>query len=149
DLRALRDVNAGLLGKEGWRLTDIQLRRARHVVTENQRVLEAAVALQRGDANHFGELLTQSHISLRDDYEVSGPELNTLVDICANTPGVLGARLTGAGFGGCVVAVATTDRADHALMTIAERYRQVTGRPGTGFTCVASHGTHIRWTARH
>jgi galactokinase len=148
DLRALRDVTAGLLGTQGWRLTDVQLRRARHVVTENQRVLQAAVALRRGDVGQFGRLLTQSHLSLRDDYQVSGPELDALVDISANTPGVLGARLTGAGFGGCVIAVATADRADSALVAIAERYRQVTGRPGTGLTCVASDGTHVRWTAR-
>jgi galactokinase len=137
-----------MLGRQARRLTDMQLRRARHVVTENQRVLEAATALQRGDVGQFGQLLTQSHLSLRDDYEVSGAELDMLVDISANTPGVLGARLTGAGFGGCVIAIAITDRADSALKTIVERYRQVTGLPGNGFACAASDGTHIRWTAK-
>jgi galactokinase len=148
NLRALRDVTASMLGRQARRLTDIQLRRARHVVTENQRVLEAATALPRGDVGQFGQLLTQSHLSLRDDYEVSGAELDMLVDISANTPGVLGARLTGAGFGGCVIAIAITDRADSALKTIVERYRQVTGLPGNGFACAASDGTHIRWTAK-
>jgi galactokinase len=147
NLHALRDVTVDLLGKEGWRLTDIQLRRARHVVTENQRVLDAATALRDGDAHRFGQLLTQSHLSLRDDYQVSGRELDTLVDIAANTPGVLGARLTGAGFGGCAIALATTEHADRAVVTVTERYRRATGRPGTGFTCTASDGTHIRWTA--
>jgi galactokinase len=146
-LHALRDVTLDLLSKEGSRLTDTQLRRARHVVTENQRVLDAAAALRRGDADQCGQLLTQSHHSLRDDYQVSGPELDTLVDIATSTPGVLGARLTGAGFGGCAIALATTDHADRAVVTITERYRQATGRPGTGFTCTASDGTHIRWTA--
>jgi galactokinase len=65
DLQALRDVTAGLLSTESWRLTDVQLRRARHVVTEDQRVLGAAAALQRGDVGHFGQLLTESHLSLR------------------------------------------------------------------------------------
>jgi galactokinase len=125
----------------------LQLRRARHVVTENQRVLDAAAALQRGDTRQFGQLLTRSHISLRDDYEVSSPELDTLVDISASTPGVFGARLTGAGFGGCVIALAATDHADVALRTIIGRYRQVIRRPGTGFACAASGGTHLRWTA--
>jgi galactokinase len=146
NLHALRDVTADLLGKAGWRLTDIQLRRARHVVTENQRVLDAAAALRSGDAGQFGQLLTQSHLSLRDDYQVSGQELDTLVDIAANTAGVLGARLTGAGFGGCAVALAAADHADRAVVTITEHYRRVTGRPGTGFTCTGSNGTHIRWT---
>jgi galactokinase len=123
-LQALRDVTAGLLSEEGWRLTDVQLRRARHVVTEDQRVLDAVAALQRGDVDHFGQLLTDSHLSLRNDYEVSSPGLDTLVEIAARTPGVLGARLTGAGFGGCVIALVTTDHADRAVMTIAERYRQ-------------------------
>jgi len=84
--RALRGVTIGLLDTEGWRMTDVQLRRARHVVTENQRVLKAAAALQRGDTEQFGHLLLQSHISLRDDYEVSGPELDTLVDIYTHAP---------------------------------------------------------------
>jgi galactokinase len=147
DLKALRDVTAAQLGQESWRLSEVQLRRARHVVTENQRVLHAAAALQRGDAGRFGQLLNQSHLSLRDDYEVSCSELDALVDICISTPGVLGARLTGAGFGGCVVAIAAADRADGAVTAIAERYRMTTGLPGTGYICTASAGTHIRWTS--
>jgi galactokinase len=145
-LYALRDVTADLLAREGRRLTDPQLRRARHVITENQRVLDATTALRHGDIHRFGNLLTESHASLRDDYEVSGPELDSLVDIALNTPGVLGARLTGAGFGGCAIALATADGADRAVVTITERYRQTTGRPGAGFTCEASDGTHVRWT---
>jgi galactokinase len=147
NLRALRDVTADLLSKEGWRLTGVQLRRVRHVVTEDQRVLDAASALQRGDVGRVGQLLTDSHFSLRNDYEVSSPGLDTLVDIAVHTPGVLGARLTGAGFGGCVIALITADHADRAVMTIAERYRQVTGLPGAGSVCAASDGTHVRWTA--
>ena len=133
-LKALRDMTATQLSNEGWRLSGVQLRRARHVITENQRVLQAAAALQRGDARKFGQLLNQSHLSLRDDYEVSCSELDALVDICTSTPGVLGARLTGAGFGGCVIAIAAADRADRAVTAIAERYRMTTGLPGTGYT---------------
>ena len=146
-LHALRDVTADLLAKEGRRLTDPQLRRARHVITENQRVLDATAALRRGDIHRFGRLLTESHASLRDDYKVSGPELDTLVDIALNTPGVLGARLTGAGFGGCAVALATADQAAHAAATIADHYRQTTGRNGSAWICEPSQGTHLRWTA--
>jgi galactokinase len=146
-LRALRDVTTDLLDREGWRLADPQLRRARHVVTENQRVLDGIAALRRGDVDRFGQLLSESHASLRDDYEVSSPELDTLVDIALKTPGVLGARLTGAGFGGCAVALVTADLAQAAATAIAERYRQATGRPGSAFSCTASNGTRVRWTA--
>jgi galactokinase len=80
-------------------------RRARHVVTENERVRQFAGALKRGDYSHAGELMVESHTSLRVDYNVSTPVLDTLVKRLIDTPGVLGARLTGAGFGGCVVAL--------------------------------------------
>jgi galactokinase len=83
------------------------------------------------------------HISLRDDHAVSGPELDTLVDIALATPGVLGARLTGAGFGGCAVAVVTADSAGRATATIPARYRDATGRPGTASVTVPSEGTHV------
>jgi galactokinase len=146
-LKALRDVTATQLGNESWRLSGVQLRRARHVVTENQRVLQAAAALRSGDARRFGQLLSKSHLSLRDDYEVSCSELDALVNICTSTAGVLGARLTGAGFGGCVIAIAAADRADRAVTAIAERYRRTTGLPGAGYICTASAGTHIRWTS--
>jgi galactokinase len=145
DLKALRDVTAGLLSAQGWRLTDVQLRRARHVVTEDQRVLDADSALKRGDISQFGQLLTDSHLSLRNDYEVSSPGLDTLVEIAAQTPGVLGARLTGAGFGGSVIALATTSYADRAVTAIVKQYRQVTGLPGTGLVCAPSDGTRILW----
>ncbi|HEX2038511.1 MAG TPA: hypothetical protein VHF47_02140, partial [Acidimicrobiales bacterium] len=81
-------------------------RRARHVVSENQRVREFADALAAGHLRDLGDLMACSHASLRDDFEVSVPALDALVARLASTPGVLGARLTGAGFGGCVVALA-------------------------------------------
>jgi len=96
-LRALRDVTRDLLTAEQGRLDNVQLRRARHVVTEKQRVLDSAAALRRGAVDQFGRLMAESHASLRDDYEVRGPELDTLVSIALDTEGVLGARLTGAG----------------------------------------------------
>jgi galactokinase len=80
-------------------------RRARHVTTENQRVDALIAALAADDLHHAGELMASSHASLRDDYEVSTPELDALVSHLRGTPGVYGARLTGAGFGGCVVAL--------------------------------------------
>jgi galactokinase len=145
DLRALRDVTTDLLAAEQGRLDGVELRRARHVVTENQRVLDSAAALKHGDVSRFGRLMADSHTSLRDDYEVSGPELDTLVNIALETPGVLGARLTGAGFGGCAVALAAGQEARQAAAAIAERYRQATGRMGSASICTPSEGTHIRW----
>jgi galactokinase len=147
-LHALRDVTPKLLEAESWRLGEPERRRARHVVTENERVLDGAAALRRGDVARFGQLMSESHVSLRDDYEVSGPELDTLVAIAQDTPGVWGARLTGAGFGGCAVALAAAEHAERAAADIAARYRAATGRAGAASICAPSDGTNISWT-RH
>jgi galactokinase len=148
NLRALRDVTPDLLTAEQGRLQGVELQRARHVVTENQRVLDSAAALRHGDVAQFGRLMSASHASLRDDYEVSGPELDTLVNIALETPGVLGARLTGAGFGGCAVALVAAQHAREAVVAIAESYRRVTGRTGSASICFPSEGTHVRYIER-
>ena len=103
ELRALRDVDMPTLAKLAHALPEPLFRRCRHVVSENARTLAAADALRRGDFADFGRLLFESHASLRDDFEVSTPELDALVAEATEIPGVLGARLTGAGFGGCTV----------------------------------------------
>jgi galactokinase len=141
-LRALRDVTPALLESAADRLDDVELRRVRHVVGENGRVLTSVAALRVGDAARFGELMVASHASLRDDYEVSGPELNALVEVALDTPGVLGARLTGAGFGGCAVALVVAQHAEAAAQAIAERYRRATGRAGSTYICAPSDGVH-------
>lgn len=96
----------------------------------------------------FGRLMAASHASLRDDYEVSVPELDTLVDIAAATPGVLGARLTGAGFGGCAVALVTAVRAEAAAAAITREYRELTELPGHAFVCTPSAGTQAHRLSR-
>lgn len=144
DLNALRDVSSSLLQAEGWRLNDVELRRARHVVTEDERVLEGVEVLRNGDAAAFGQLMLASHNSLRDDYEVSIPELDTLVSIAMQTPGVLGARLTGAGFGGCAVALVSGESATEAAASITEQYRKATGRDGKAYVCIPSAGVEAR-----
>jgi galactokinase len=106
--------------------------RARHVVSENARVLAAADALAAGDAETLGRLLRESHASLRDDFEVSTPELDALVEALEGA-GALGARLTGAGFGGCAVALAERSRAEAVARDGAERYRAATGREPTAW----------------
>ncbi|MGY1846725.1 galactokinase [Blastococcus sp. SYSU DS1021] len=142
-LRALRDVSPDLLAEHARLLDGVQLRRARHVVGENARVLAAADALRRGDARAFGELMDRSHASLRDDYEVSVPELDALVGVARGTAGVLGARLTGAGFGGCAVALVERDSAAAAAAAITAAYRSATGRPGEATICTPSDGTGV------
>ncbi|WP_273845589.1 galactokinase [Rubrobacter calidifluminis] len=116
-VRELRDTTEGDLPKLSGEL----LRRARHVVTENGRVLEAARALRAGDYASFGRLMYASHASLRDDYEVSTPELDAFVE-CAREVGAPGARLTGAGFGGCAMALVEAGRAEALARRARERF---------------------------
>ncbi|KAH0956018.1 hypothetical protein HN011_009695 [Eciton burchellii] len=130
---------AKILGKKSLRdadMNDIQtlisrneservVRRARHVVTEIQRTLEAAVALEEGDFQRFGRLMNESHDSLRDDYEVSSKELDLLVSVAREVDGVLGSRLTGAGFGGCTVTLLRKNAVDKAIQHMQAKY------PGT------------------
>jgi galactokinase len=116
-----------------------ELPRARHVVSENARVLAASAALRVGAHGVLGELLSAGHASLRDDFEVSTPELDALVTILAEA-GALGARLTGAGFGGCVVALVPRDRATEVAAATTSAYRAATGREPTVFVCRAAAG---------
>jgi galactokinase len=113
--------------------------RARHVVSENERVLEAVTALRGRDGERVGELMRASHASLRDDYEVSTPALDSLV-AALEAAGALGARLTGAGFGGCVVALADRARAEEVATRGAERYAAETGREPTPWVVRAAAG---------
>jgi galactokinase len=97
-------------------------RRAHHIVSENARTLEAAEALAAGDVDRFGELMHASHVSLRDDFEVSGPGLDAIVDVAAGSPGCLGARMTGGGFAGCAVALVAADQVDAFCDAVVGRY---------------------------
>jgi galactokinase len=116
--------------------------RARHVVSENARVLATAEALPGGDLSVLGRLLLESHASLRDDFEVSTAELDTLVDVLV-TSGAAGARLTGAGFGGCVVGLAQRNHADDVLAKTTLRYRAATGIDPIGFVAQAVDGARV------
>ncbi len=113
--------------------------RARHVVAENARVLAFADALLAGDVNALGPLLLASHASLRDDYEVSTPELDLLVELLVES-GAIGARLTGAGFGGCVVALVQRNHADDLAARTVHRYREETGLTPSAFVARAVNG---------
>jgi galactokinase len=126
-VRALRDVATEDLPRVEA-LPDPLRRRARHVVTENARVAAAVAALRRGDLPELGRLFHASHVSLRDDFEVSVPEIDLLVDLARATPGVHGARLTGGGFGGSIVVLADRAAAAEAGARIARDYEARTGR---------------------
>lgn len=110
--------------------TPVLRKRARHAVTENQRTLQAAEDLKVGRLENFGKLMNASHISLRDDYEVTGKELDALVEAAWKQPGVLGARMTGAGFGGCAIAIVEKDATDAFIQAVGKEYEQIVGYPG-------------------
>ena len=126
-IRALRDVNPGELNVHAKELPDVLYRRARHIVTENARTLEAAIALKDGDVDKFGKLMSSSHASLRDDYEVSSAELDLMVELAGSREGVLGARMTGGGFGGCTVNLVRSDTVESFSRFITDEYHRRTG----------------------
>jgi galactokinase len=127
-VRSLRDVTPALLDAHAADLDPVVARRARHVVTENRRVLLAEAALASADATAVGELFAASHASLRDDYEVSCPELDLLVEVAAATPGVVASRMTGAGFGGCTVSLVRPDAVGALNDRILGEYARRSGR---------------------
>jgi galactokinase len=139
-IRALRDV--GVADLEAWKqvLPATVYRRSRHVVTENQRVLAAAKALQSGDTDRLGHLMYRSHASLRDDYQVSCRELDLLVDLAASSPGVYGARMTGGGFGGCTVNLLKADVSGSFKEHIARVYQEATGIVPEIYVCEPAQG---------
>ena len=120
--------------------SDVLYRRARHAVTENQRTLKAKAALQAGELEAFGQLMNQSHISLRDDYEVTGIELDTLVQAAWDQPGVLGARMTGAGFGGCAIAIVEKDAIPAFIDNVGKTYEAAIGYPAEFYIAEISDG---------
>ena len=140
DIRALRDVSMEVLDAYGGALSETVLKRCRHVITENERTQRAVVLLSKGDLSEFGALMVASHESLRDDYEVSGKELDLLVEIALNVPGVFGARMTGAGFGGCTVNIVERDAVSDLTDAINERYSKATGLTPEIYDCSAVNG---------
>jgi galactokinase len=138
---ALRDSTIERLQQLGGRLEAVTLRRARHVITENARTLRAVAAMRRGDAAELGRLMNQSHASLRDDYEVSSEALNAMVEIALSHPACYGARMTGAGFGGCAAALVRAEEADDFSRRTTAVYRQKTGRAPAAYACRATNGT--------
>ncbi len=139
-VKSLRDVEPADLEAARSVLSEILFRRARHIVTENYRVLEAVQVLESGDIERFGQLMNASHKSLRDDYEVSSKELDVLVELAWKQPGVLGARMTGAGFGGCTVNLVRQDAAEDFAEAVRRGYQDILGLKAEIYICRASQG---------
>ncbi len=139
-IHALRDVTPEELEHYGGSLPEVTFRRCRHVVTENERVLAAAKALRFADLSGFGQLMVESHRSLRDDYEVSCPELDLMVEIALNLRGVFGARMTGGGFGGCTVNLVSADAVAEFQGTVKREYQAATGLEPDIYVCTAADG---------
>jgi galactokinase len=128
-ITSLRDLSDDEFRRYGSGLSDSLFRRCRHVIIENSRVIKAASALENNDLETVARLMSESHVSLRDDYEVSCTELNLMVDLAKNLPGVYGSRMTGGGFGGCTVNLVESDAVGRFTNEIANKYE---------------HATHIR-----
>lgn len=129
NIPSLRELSIEQLQKAS--LPDILMKRARHVITENQRVKDAVVALRETNLNKLGQLFLSSHASMRDDYQVSIPEIDLLVELCTKHPEVYGARLTGGGFGGSIVAALKKGTKESVAQTVLEAYHSRTKEKGT------------------
>ena len=141
---ALRDVDPAMLAERGAGLDDVTFRRARHVVTEDARVLQATEALAAGDLPRMGRLMAESHASMRDDFEITVPPVDRLVEIVA---GVVkergGVRMTGGGFGGCIVAVVPDDLVEPVREAVLRDYRAPGGEQSTIYVCRAAAGAGV------
>ena len=139
-LNSLRDVEMVEFDQHNSVLTDKVARRCKHVISENKRVVDAVEALEASDLDKFGTLMNESHRSLKDDFEVSCPEIDRLVELSQVHPGVLGARITGGGFGGCTVAVMANSAIDSYKEKLIPEYERVTRKKAEVYICVATEG---------
>ncbi len=140
NVRSLRDVTMNDLERFMSELPEVVYRRCRHVVSENDRVIQAATALTSGDLAIFGKLMAESHKSLRDDYEVSCKELDLMVDLANKAEGVVGARMTGGGFGGCTINLVESNSVDQFKKSVTSGYAEATGREPEIYVCSAAQG---------
>ena len=141
DINTLGDLDMDTFEKFKEVIPDpVKVRRAKHAVAENQRTIEAVKALKEGNITRFGELMNQSHISLRDDYEVSCEEIDILVDLAWKVPGVTGSRITGGGFGGCTVSIVENSAVDEFIKAVGKGYQEKTGGEAEFYTVEIGRG---------
>ena len=143
DARSLRDVSLDELDEFGIGMSSVVRRRVEHVIGEIARTQQAVAALKKGELDVFGQQMNQSHASLRDDYEVSSAELDFLTDWARRQPGVLGSRMTGAGFGGCTVALVEKSRAQNFIKGQIAAYKTAMGREARAWICEAMAGAEV------
>jgi galactokinase len=141
---SLRDVSPEEFERRRGELSDVVAQRVEHVIYESPRTLDAVQAMKAGDLVRLGQLMNQSHDSLRDLYAVSSFELDTVVNITRAIPGVYGARMTGAGFGGCAIALVRNDAVEAARAAVLADYPRLTNREPKVYVCVASEGASWR-----
>jgi galactokinase len=142
-VRALRDVDLETLRNRSSELDPVVYRRAHHVVTENDRCLKSVLALESGNLQQIGKLMRESHESLRDDYEVSSTELDRMAEAAWGAPGCVGARMTGAGFGGACVALVERERWTEFESFVVEEYRRKTGIESLLMPCAIADGARV------
>ena len=144
DIKGLGDLSIEEFEKNKSVLTDPDMqRKAKHAVYENQRTIEAVKALKDGNITRFGELMRQSHESLRDDYDVTGIELDTLAEEAWKIPGVIGSRMTGGGFGGCTVSIVKDEAIDNFKKTVGENYLKKIGYEATFYIVEIGNGPEV------
>lgn len=143
DIRALRDISANQLAQHAKDIPEKIYKRCRHVVEENERVLDAARCLRTGNLSGVGDLMRESHCSLRDLYEVSCPELDIMVEAAEGLAGYYGGRMTGGGFGGCTVNLVETTEAEVFADRISERYQTAVGIKPAVYVCSAGDGARV------
>ncbi len=141
--KSLRDVSLDELDEIGGEMSSVVRRRLEHVIGEIERTQLAVAALERGDLETFGQQMNMSHASLRDDYEVSSAELDFLTDWARRQPGVLGSRMTGAGFGGCTVTLIEKSRSDAFIRGQINAYGEAMNRPARAWICEAVNGAEV------
>ncbi len=146
-VKALRDVSITEFLDAADNLEPVTRKRAKHVITENLRTLNAAKAMQNADAMLLGQLMNESHASLRDDFEVTNDALNAIVSIAQAQPACFGARMTGAGFGGCAVALVHGERVDAFVTAVSAQYAQQTSLTPKVYVCQPSEGASVVGTS--
>jgi len=140
---ALRDVDMETFRAGSERLDPVARRRARHVISENARTLAAAEAMRRGDAAELGRLMNASHVSMRDDFEISREEMDTMVALAQAEPACYGARMTGGGFGGAAVALVRASDVETFVTSVSDGYRRITGLEPQIYICTATDGAAV------
>jgi galactokinase len=149
NLRALRDLSLEQLEKQRSTLPEILWRRAYHVVSENARVLETAAALRSGSVDKFGQVMNESHESLRDYYQVSCPELDFMVELACRQQGTYGARMTGGGFGGCTINLVDAQHTNDFRDRVAHEYEKAMRLNPEIYVCSPDHGAGVLRGRRH